>query len=344
MDHVHLVRVHAGELEQLPPPVAGVDHDRVDAVVQASLRSGLTRPGLAREQVMRSQHERPPWQQMNVHRLHGQPLEMHDVGARGDPAVAQHVGHVLDQLGDGPRPRAGRAACVPVEELADREALGRGHRPVREPARDQLHLGARAGQRGAQRVVVRRRERRRVDDLNAHHGCSVIVQRPPRERREPACRGPGTGSAQGLHPGVAVAGESEHRRRQRRQRGRVRIPAGRISQRPHGMTSRDARQRRQPRRDTVVLAEVDAQRAPHGRHRLRSRRCLDPRPVTATASSTSGSPSDGKRVGDQHHAGRFPLVIVGTIREREAGQLLAGQQRIEGQEAGPLEPPRRSRR
>ena len=38
-------------------------------------------------------------EQVDVERLHGEPLEVHDVRARARAAVAQHVGHVLGELG-----------------------------------------------------------------------------------------------------------------------------------------------------------------------------------------------------------------------------------------------------
>ena len=48
---------------------------------------------------------------------------MHHVGGLGgDGSVAEHVGHVLDQLGGDPGARPRRAASVAVEQLAHRDS------------------------------------------------------------------------------------------------------------------------------------------------------------------------------------------------------------------------------
>src|SRR5581483_6973341 len=83
--------------------------------------------------------------------------------------VAEHVREVLGELRRAPQPRAGPAARVAVEGRAAVVA-GRGrHGPVGELAGDQLHLRAGLRECRAQRVVVRRRERRGVDDVDADH-------------------------------------------------------------------------------------------------------------------------------------------------------------------------------
>ena len=107
-------------------------------------------------------------QQQAVEVLHGEPLEVHDVGgARGAP-VAQHVGHVLGELDRAARARLGHARGDTVEQLASTIAVGGRHRPVREAARVQLDVGSGRAQRTAERVVVGRRVGRGIDDVDAH--------------------------------------------------------------------------------------------------------------------------------------------------------------------------------
>ena len=104
-------RVDAELADQPRAAVLGVHDDRVEAVVQPPLRRALAGPRLARQHVVGGQHERrapaaAAREQVAVELLHGQPLEVHDVGrARGAP-VAQHVGHVLGELQRAPRARA----------------------------------------------------------------------------------------------------------------------------------------------------------------------------------------------------------------------------------------------
>ena len=105
---------------------------------------------------------------MQVELLDGQPLKVHDLRRRGGAPVAQHVGDVLGQLGGGPQARSRRAELGSVEELAPPVALGAGHRPVAEAAREQRHIGAGGREGMAQRVIVGRRVGRGVDDVDAH--------------------------------------------------------------------------------------------------------------------------------------------------------------------------------
>jgi len=90
-----------------------------------------------------------------------------DVGV-GGAAEAEHVRRVLDELegatGWSVKPAPGAAA---VEALAHPVAVGLRHRPVEEPAGQQLHLGAGANQRRGERAVVGWREGRGVDQLDA---------------------------------------------------------------------------------------------------------------------------------------------------------------------------------
>ena len=59
-DHVHPRRVDAQLVGQSLAAVLGVHDDRVEALVQPPLRGALARLGLAREDVVRGQHQRRP--------------------------------------------------------------------------------------------------------------------------------------------------------------------------------------------------------------------------------------------------------------------------------------------
>ena len=176
-DHVHARGIDAQLVGQPPPPVLGVHDDRVEAVVQPPLRRALARPGLARQDVVGGDHEwatggcsRPPSaaererQQATVEVLHGEPLEVHDVGRPRGAAVAQHVGHVLGELDRAASASVGDARGETVEQLAARVALGRRHRTVREVARVQLDVGVRPpparGRARGRTAACRRRGRR----------------------------------------------------------------------------------------------------------------------------------------------------------------------------------------
>ena len=117
---------------------------------------------------MRCENPWPAGEQQAVEMLHGQPLEVNDVGARRGAPVAQHVGHVLSQLGETPRTRAPDTRRPPVEGFVRLVAFRRDDGSVGEAARVQLDLGPRPRQGPAERVVVGGREGRRIDDLNAH--------------------------------------------------------------------------------------------------------------------------------------------------------------------------------
>ena len=80
--------------------VLGVHDDRVEALVQAPLRGALPGPRLARAgcRGRSAPAAAARGQQLAVELLHGQPLEVHDVGRARGAAVAQHVGDVLGEL------------------------------------------------------------------------------------------------------------------------------------------------------------------------------------------------------------------------------------------------------
>ena len=82
-DDVDLLRRDAQRIDEPRAAVLGVHDDRVDAFVEAPLGGELAAARLARQDVVGGEHERAlARQQVDVERLHGEPLEVDDVGAR----------------------------------------------------------------------------------------------------------------------------------------------------------------------------------------------------------------------------------------------------------------------
>ena len=100
--------------------------------------------------------------------LDGEPLEVDRVGGSRRTAVAQHVGHVLEELGRPSGARIADASGPAIELLAAAVALLGGNLAVGEAAREQLDLGAGGRERTAEGVVVRRRVGRGIDDVYEH--------------------------------------------------------------------------------------------------------------------------------------------------------------------------------
>ena len=76
---------------------------------------------------------------------------------------------MLERLQRQPQARAPeQARRERIEELAPPVAVGRGRVAEAEARGDELDLGAGAGERGRELVVVRRRERGRVGEDDAH--------------------------------------------------------------------------------------------------------------------------------------------------------------------------------
>ncbi len=219
VDHVDLLGRNAERVDELPAAVAGVDDDRVDAVIQVVLGGGLAGARLARQQVVGGQDERSIGEQRPVEVLEVEPLEVDDVPGAGGSPVAEHVGDVLGELGGLSEPRSGRAGRVAVEGLADRVADGCRDRAVREAARDEPDVGAGPGERRGQCVVVRWRERRRVDDVNAHRSTSADRS---------ARRMPGSGRVRRTGPGRGRSRASPARRRRCRSGDRGGAGPGRV--------------------------------------------------------------------------------------------------------------------
>ena len=175
-DHVDAIRRDPGLVAQDARPVLGEGDEGVHALQQRAV-AGVSSPGLGAKEAVRRLHQRSfARKQPRVEPGDAEPLEMHEVGRlRSGTLEAAHVRQVLDGPQRAPQ-KSLPARRAPVEAVADLVALGVRHRAVRELRRDQLHVGARARERGAQRSVVRWRVGRGIDDLNPHRqalwGCA----------------------------------------------------------------------------------------------------------------------------------------------------------------------------
>ena len=241
------------------------------------------------------------------------------------------------------RPRPGRAAGVPVEELANRVAVGRGGGAIREPARDQLDVGAGSGQRRRQRVVVRHGEGRGVDDMYSHQR-----RRGASSSGRPASRAIRRAVARTSPPPTGWT-RARPSRASRRTAGASADSGGSPGLRPmhigdaaHRMAEEQRRQRHRPSRDAVVLAVVDLERADHvGIGRLGTRGGLDPRSVERPRELDQRIGADRKAVGhDDHVDGRPPAARRGgsKARTRRARPPTAARR---SRDSGPARPGRR---
>jgi hypothetical protein len=176
-DDVHLGGLDARRMQETRTTVLGVDDDRVDAIEEAPLAGAgetaaeVPAPRLAGQDVVGGEHERPPpGEQARIQRRDRQPLEVHGVGRTRRRSVAEHVGDVLGELGGQAQARARPAdgGRAPVEALLHGVARAPRDGAVGEAARDEPDVGPGPGQAGAERVVVGRRVRRRIDDVDAH--------------------------------------------------------------------------------------------------------------------------------------------------------------------------------
>ena len=175
-NHVDPARVDRELAGEAITAVHGVHNDRVEALIQTPLGRELARARLAREDIVGREHECSPpagrgiasREQMTVDVLDREPLKMHDIRRARGAAVAKHVRDVLSELGDTLSAGARGEACRTVEQLTPPVPLRGRHRAVGETAREQLDLCSRRRQRAAQRVVVRGRVGRGIDDVDAH--------------------------------------------------------------------------------------------------------------------------------------------------------------------------------
>lgn len=174
------IAVGAELTDQARATVLGVHDDRVEAVIQTLLGPQLARTRLTREHVVCGENERAASiscavgrQQMAVEMLDGQPLKVDHVRRASGAAVAQHVGHVLEELARHPQPPGGSAERGTVKELVAHVTFWPRNGPVGEAAGEQLHLCVKRRQRTAQRMVVGWRVSGGVDDVNAHQGKTI---------------------------------------------------------------------------------------------------------------------------------------------------------------------------
>ena len=164
-DHVQPLGRDA-ECSECLAPALGVHDDRVEASEQPQPETPAT-PGAARQKIVRGEDERARRaEECHVELGRGEPLQVEDVGLS-----SQQTAH-RDRVFHEPRGDPGGAVLDPrgasIEALLEPVAV-RG-RPPTEPegCRDELDLGACAGERRSQLVVVRRRERRWIGEDDVH--------------------------------------------------------------------------------------------------------------------------------------------------------------------------------
>jgi hypothetical protein len=171
---------------QLLDGAVGLHDDPADCRKRLAPRAQV--PLLAREDVVRGQHGRvargQPAQPMDVVARDREPLHVHDIGAKRTHAMQQAQGArpVLEPLQHDPRPAPRRAAEQPrrerQEDLLAPVAVGLGHVAVREGRGEQRDVVAAPGERRCERMVVGRREARRVEDRDvqksAFGGCGHV--------------------------------------------------------------------------------------------------------------------------------------------------------------------------
>ena len=326
-------------------PYSECTDDGVDGVVQPSLGAGLARARLAREQVVGGQDDWPRGEQAGVQPLQIEPLEVDDVGlAAREAAIAEHVRHVLGELGGTAQGGPGSPRRMAIEQLTDVVALGDGHLPVREPARDQLHVRPVASEGCAQRAVVGRREGRGVDNVSPHHGrWAGCTGRPASAASRWAVRRDSS-SPSGWTRASGWCSEPARCGSQRRQRRAARAVPADVAQGPKRVACGQGQQGCDARRHAVVLAVVDLQFTDgRGDGDLRTA----PSPSTRTASSRACELD--QRIADGVEAAATSTTLAssssweaaaGTVlREREAGQLVDRENRVKGEEPHALNPP-----
>ena len=267
----------------------GVHDDRVDAARRAR-RCAARWPG-------RGSRGRTSWavrtsgrgnarSRTRVERLHGQPLEVHDVrAARAGRARARRACPGTWRASFAAlRGRDPRRRDAAVEALVDRVALGARARRRRRSARDQAHPRSRPRERRAQRVVVGRGVGGGIDDVDA----------------QPA------GDNRSRRGGRGLLLRREHRaaRAARALPGRDRGRARGAAVRDRGARARQRLERRLGRRGaraTPPSTEVIALRQRRGQGRERHARCCSG-PAGATRCCSTRTPSCARRGRGALHA------------------------------------------
>ena len=156
-DHPQSRRVD--ELRELVTGALAVDDDARESAEQAPPEVALARRASRQDVVRREDERRIDPQEPVVELGRGQPLEVHDVGL-ASPEPREPDG-VLEQLDRDAQPRSPEdLRAHGIEELGAPIAVRRGRLAEAERRRDELDLGAGAGESGSERMVVRRREAR----------------------------------------------------------------------------------------------------------------------------------------------------------------------------------------
>ena len=160
-------RVEAGLRDQAVAAVVRVRDDRIEAVEEADLGRARAGDALSRQDVVGGEDERaPPREEVRVQLGDREPLEVDEVGLARGRAVAEHV---RDMRSDA----SGARAAMPVEDLPSLVAGRRRRLAVVKRAREELHLDAAGAEAGRERVVIGRRVRRWVDDVDLHLGTTI---------------------------------------------------------------------------------------------------------------------------------------------------------------------------
>jgi endonuclease/exonuclease/phosphatase family metal-dependent hydrolase len=159
--------IHPDLRHETLPPALAVGDDAIEAAVEPAPEVALRR-GPSRQNVVGGDDGRPPpRQEARVELRERRPLEVKDVPF--DPAEATEADSVLTGLQRQAERRAAEEARAPrIEELPPAVAVGQWGRAEPKRGRDQFDLRAGPRESRRERVVVRQRERGRVDERNTH--------------------------------------------------------------------------------------------------------------------------------------------------------------------------------
>ena len=162
-------RLGDAEFHEQVAPSGRVHDDPRKACEQASpdLAAG-SRP--AREQVVRREDSRCSQPEEPVVELwRSEPLDVHDVGR--EARQSSQAKGMLDRLQrQSPRRATEEMRAQRVEELLPAVVDRFGHVAEAERRRDEPDLGSGVGERGRERMVVLRREGRRIGKQDPHRG------------------------------------------------------------------------------------------------------------------------------------------------------------------------------
>ena len=165
-DHAQLLLRDAERGQRLAAALR-VDDDPLEAAERTAPEAGLRGRSPGQEIVGGEDERRPVAQQPRVGLRQRKPLDVDDVG-RGRRKARQPE-RMLQHLQRQAQPRAAEEPRRErIEELAAPVAVRLGDGAEAEARRDELDVGAGAGERGGERVVVRRREGGGIGDDDTH--------------------------------------------------------------------------------------------------------------------------------------------------------------------------------